>query len=91
MAFAFDGFEISERGAGEAAGFFEEVRVFGGEFAGAFVENLDNAFSALGAGEGDDDGGFDAGAAGFVEMLEVVCGDFFAADAAGFGGFVHFG
>ena len=91
MAFGFDGFEIGEGGAGEAAGFFEKVCVFGGEFTGAFVENFDDALSALGAGKGDDDRGFDAGAAGFVEMLEVVGGDFLAADAAGFGGFVDFG
>jgi len=90
LALAFDGFEVGERGAGEAAGLFEKVCVFSTEFTGAFVENFYDAFAALGAGQRDYDGGFDAGAAGFVEMLEIIGDDFLAADAAGLGGFVNF-
>src|ERR1700733_950865 len=91
LALAFDGFQVGERGACEAAGLFQKVRVFGGEFAGALVENLDHTFGALCARQRDYDGRFDAGAAGFIEMLEIVGGDLLAADAAGFGGLVNVG
>ena len=58
--------------ASEAAGFLEEVRVLGGEISGALVENFDDAFRALRAGERSEHRGLDANAAGLFEVLEIV-------------------
>ncbi len=91
LALAFDGVEVGERGAGEAAGFFQEMRVFVGEFAAALIEDFHDAFGALRAGQRSEERGFHARAAGIIEVLEAVVGDFLAAEAARFGGFVDFG
>ena len=72
LAFAFDCAEIRVSLAGEAAGFLEKVSVFGGEFAGAFVEDFDDAFRTLRPGKRGKHRGFDAYATRFFEMFEIV-------------------
>src|SRR5580704_10214847 len=71
MAFAFDCAEVCESLPNQAASLFEKMCIFRSEIARALVQNLDNAFGAVSAGERRKHSGLYADATGLFEMFEV--------------------
>ena len=71
-AFRFDRFQIREGLAGEAAGFLDEQRVIGCEFAAALAQYFQDSLPALPSRQSRINRGFHALAAGFVEMSKLI-------------------